>query len=119
MEGDRYTIDELTGLTGATRRTIRFYVERGLLAPPAGRGRGGFYGADHLARLQQILAERAQGKPLSRLGDQEPPPVPAHKPQPLVRWTLGPGLTLDVEPALARPDQVEALLAFAQTLLKE
>ncbi|MCK4823506.1 MerR family transcriptional regulator, partial [bacterium] len=30
------------------RRTIRYYIQEGLLEPPAGRGRGGFYYDSHL-----------------------------------------------------------------------
>lgn len=65
METRRYTIDELTEKTGFTRRTIRFYVQEGLIEPPAGRGRGGFYYDSQLAKLQQIKAYQEKGLRLS------------------------------------------------------
>ncbi len=32
----KYTIDDLSELAGFSRRTIRFYVEEGIIGPPAG-----------------------------------------------------------------------------------
>jgi DNA-binding transcriptional MerR regulator len=61
MEGQRYTIDALSELTGYSRRTIRFYIQEGLLAPPAGRGRGGFYNDSHVETLQRIRALQEKG----------------------------------------------------------
>jgi DNA-binding transcriptional MerR regulator len=63
MEEKQYTIDQLSELTGFTRRTIRYYIQEGLLEPPAGRGRGGFYFDSHLQTLLQIksLQERGLG----------------------------------------------------------
>ncbi len=46
------TIDELARRTGMTVRNIRAHQSRGLLPPPEVRGRTGFYGAEHLARLE-------------------------------------------------------------------
>lgn len=48
------TIDQLAGRSGVSVRTIRFYAGKGLLPPPALRGRLGLYGPDHLARLELI-----------------------------------------------------------------
>ncbi len=66
-EIDRYTIEDLVARTGFSRRTIRFYVQEGLLEPPAGRGRGGFYYDSHLARLELIKSLQAQGLKLSAI----------------------------------------------------
>lgn len=54
------TIDELSRRSGVTSRNIRAYQERGLLPAPVVRGRVGWYGESHLARLRHIgqLAER-------------------------------------------------------------
>lgn len=48
------TIGELSARTGVTRRTIRYYVEIGLLPPPSGEGRAAIYGEEHAERLAQI-----------------------------------------------------------------
>jgi DNA-binding transcriptional MerR regulator len=55
------TIDELARRTGMTVRNIRAYQSRGLVAPPKVRGRTGFYGADHLARIELIRELQADG----------------------------------------------------------
>ena len=48
------TIDELARRSGLTARNIRAYQSRGLLPAPEIRGRTGYYGPDHLARLMLI-----------------------------------------------------------------
>jgi DNA-binding transcriptional MerR regulator len=55
-----YRIDELAQKAGTTTRNIRAYQQRGLLHPPELRGRTGYYGDDHLRRLELIgeLQER-------------------------------------------------------------
>ncbi|WUC07634.1 MerR family transcriptional regulator [Nocardia sp. NBC_00565] len=55
MVGDvEYTIDELAREAGTTVRSLRVYAERGILPPPQVKGRTGFYGPDHLNRVQTI-----------------------------------------------------------------
>lgn len=55
MAGDvEYTIDELAREAGTTVRSLRVYAERGILPPPQVKGRTGFYGPDHLNRVQTI-----------------------------------------------------------------
>ncbi|MFV8750379.1 MerR family transcriptional regulator [Nannocystaceae bacterium ST9] len=50
----RYTIDELTTATGIPSRTIRFYQSAGALQPPMKIGRIGYYGPEHVERLELI-----------------------------------------------------------------
>jgi DNA-binding transcriptional MerR regulator len=50
----KYSIDEISELTGFSRRTIRFYIEENIIEPPSGRGRGGFYYDSHLSDLLKI-----------------------------------------------------------------
>jgi DNA-binding transcriptional MerR regulator len=58
---EELTIDELGQRTGTTVRNIRAYQSRGLLPPPTIRGRTGYYGPDHLARLGMIQAMQGEG----------------------------------------------------------
>ncbi len=44
-----------------TVRNIRAHQSRGLLPPPEVRGRTGYYGADHVARLELIQELQAEG----------------------------------------------------------
>src|SRR5947207_14828139 len=55
------TIDELARRTGMTARNIRAHQSRGLLPPPEVRGRTGFYGSEHLARIELIRELQAEG----------------------------------------------------------
>lgn len=73
----KYTIDDLSELTGYSRRTIRYYIQEGLLDAPAGRGKGGFYFDSHLSQLQLIKQLQGRGMSLSAIfkymeRDQEP-----------------------------------------------
>lgn len=54
-------IDELAQRTGMTVRNIRAHQSRGLLPPPEVRGRTGFYGPEHVARLELIKELQADG----------------------------------------------------------
>ena len=63
-DGHRYTIDELNQLTGVPPRTIRLYVQRGLIPPATGRGRGSHYSGVHLAGIQRVQDLKRAGKTL-------------------------------------------------------
>ena len=54
------TIDELARRTGMTVRNIRAHQSRGLLPPPEVRGRTGYYGSEHLARIELIRELQAE-----------------------------------------------------------
>ena len=49
-----YSIDDLSNRTGTTVRTIRYYVQEGLIDPPRGRGRGRHFDDTHLDQLKRI-----------------------------------------------------------------
>ncbi|OGF64385.1 MAG: hypothetical protein A2Y62_00825 [Candidatus Fischerbacteria bacterium RBG_13_37_8] len=59
-----YNIDYLAKTTGSIRRTIRYYIQRGLLKPPLSGGRGAYYTDEHLEQLKKILQWTEQGVPL-------------------------------------------------------
>jgi len=52
----RYSIAELASAAGISRRAVRYYVQRKIIDPPCGGGRGSYYTEQH---LQSILAHRA------------------------------------------------------------
>lgn len=60
-ERERLTIEELAARTGMTVRNIRAHQSRGLLPAPEIRGRTGFYGAEHVTRLELISEMQADG----------------------------------------------------------
>jgi DNA-binding transcriptional MerR regulator len=55
------TIDALARRTGMTVRNIRAYQSRGLLPPPEVRGRTGYYGPEHEARIELVRELQAEG----------------------------------------------------------
>jgi len=57
----RLTIDQLAQTAGLTVRNVRSYQSRGLIPPPEVEGRVGYYGTEHLARLQLVREMQAQG----------------------------------------------------------
>ena len=59
--GASMTIDELARRTGMTVRNIRAHQSRGLVPPPEVRGRTGFYGDDHVSRIELIQELQADG----------------------------------------------------------
>jgi DNA-binding transcriptional MerR regulator len=126
MTEDRYTIDDLVQKTGFPRRTIRYYVQEGLIEPPAGRGRGGFYNDSHLAMLLRIKAQQDLGFSLSRIAEvnrsvraETVEAAPAA--QPWVRYEVAPGVEVhvsrDVEQRAGRT--VLELLRAARSIMKE
>jgi DNA-binding transcriptional MerR regulator len=58
---EKLTIDGLAQLTGMTVRNIRAHQSRGLLQPPEIEGRTGYYGPEHVARIELISEMQADG----------------------------------------------------------
>ena len=61
------TLEELTARVGMSVRNIRFYTSRGLVPPPVRRGRSGYYGPDHVARLELVRELQGHGYTLSAI----------------------------------------------------
>jgi len=69
------TIDELAREAGMTVRNVRAYRSRGLLPPPELRGRKGYYGRRHLARLELVQELRERGfnlEAIAQILDRDP-----------------------------------------------
>ena len=63
----RYGIEDLASLGGVSRRTVRYYVQEGLLSAPLGVGRGKHYGPEHLERLLAVKAMQEAGRSLEQI----------------------------------------------------
>jgi len=57
----KMTIGELAKRTGMTVRNIRAHQTRGLLPPPEVQGRTGYYGEEHVARIELTREMQAEG----------------------------------------------------------
>jgi DNA-binding transcriptional MerR regulator len=55
---DEYSLSDLAEAVGIEERTIRSYIERGLLPGATARGRGASYTVEHLSRLRVIRCLR-------------------------------------------------------------
>lgn len=143
-----YTINELIRLTGVARRNIHFYVQQGLLPPPAGAGLGARYTDEHLLRLRAIPVLRDRGLRLDEIRERlagsdagsmqafltEAPQAPSPEPKPrcgtipnspmpkaqhLTRYRLAPGIELLVESANStNRAQVAELIERAQRIFR-
>ncbi|WP_406374090.1 MerR family transcriptional regulator [Streptomyces sp. NBC_01550] len=62
-------MEELAREAGIPVRTVRFYRERGLIAPPRREGRIAWYDDHHLARLRTIAGLLERGHTLTGIAD--------------------------------------------------
>jgi DNA-binding transcriptional MerR regulator len=62
-----FNIATLARKNRLTRRTIRYYIQRGLLPRPEGGGRGHYYTDEHQRRLDLIQRWSRQGVPLEKI----------------------------------------------------
>ena len=100
-----YGIAELAELGGVSRRTVRYYVQEGLLPAPLGVGRGRHYGPVHLEQLLRVKALQEEGRSLTEIrailagnrdagGGHRLPTRPPRSPW--TRLELAPGVELHV-----------------------
>lgn len=61
MQRSQYTLQELAEKTGLTRRTIRYYIARGLVPAPDTAGRTAYYTDAHLEALNRVTSLKSQG----------------------------------------------------------
>lgn len=66
-DSTRYAIGDLADLGGVSRRTVRYYVQEGLLPQPLGLGRGNHYGEQHLAQLLRVKRLQEAGRTLEEI----------------------------------------------------
>ena len=135
----RFKLDELAERAGTSARTVRYYVQRGLLPAPEFRGPDTAYGEEHLLRLKAIRVLQERHLPLDAIeemlasrsldaialiargkvpdGDDVPPVVSRSPSAPtadrITRHTLAPGLELQLSDE-ASPE----VRALAETLLR-
>ena len=66
-EDVRYAIGDLAELGGVSRRTVRYYVQEGLIPAPFGVGRGSHYGREHLDQLLEVKSLQESGRTLDEI----------------------------------------------------
>ena len=63
----RYSLDELAALVDLPKRTIRYYVQLGLVDRPTGETRAAYYTSAHAEQLIAIRKWSASGLSLERI----------------------------------------------------
>ncbi len=63
------SLQQLSEQTGIPERTIRFYIQKGLLARPEGDRRGAFYTESHLGELLRIRQWQEAGLSLDAISN--------------------------------------------------
>lgn len=63
----QYNVEDLATATGVKVDTIRFYQGKGLIEPPARKGRNAIYGPAHVVRIQQIRSLLGEGFTLAQI----------------------------------------------------
>ena len=123
MEKTKYTIEQLGELTGFTRRTIRYYVQEGLIDPPAGRGRGGFYYDSHVQQLLRIKSFQERGigitAMVSLMKNEAPEPVLPSR-EVMIRYEILPGIEINIsrEMEIKEPKKVLEIIRIAKSIVK-
>lgn len=122
MFDDRtYTLDELCATAGVPQRTVRYYIQLGLMDRPDGAGRGAHYTRRHLDQLLWVTASQRKGLSLEMIRElAERPaegravPAPARPPGSVEVWSrlfIEDGVELNIEAGRAglSPEQTRAL----------
>ena len=134
-EARKFTIDEICALVEMNKRTVRYYIQKGLVGRPEGTGKGAFYNHSHLEQLLTIRKWKAAGLSLERIqdilssenpgsiDDQTLPPLPTKQGSVEV-WShmlIGDGIELHIEPRRSglSPEQVRALFKKVMNLVQK
>jgi DNA-binding transcriptional MerR regulator len=114
-----FTLDEIASLAELPRRTVRYYIQTGLVDRPQGIGKGAYYTERHVEQLLLVRKWQLAGLSLEQIGEvlkqQTSGPLP---PAPRRKGTVevwshlvvadGVEVTLDPGRASLTPEQVRA-----------
>ena len=120
MDTKKFTFEELCNLSGLSSRTLRYYMQIGLVDKPIGNTRGAHYLSFHLEKILRIKQLSDSGISLERIKEVlsgEPLPVPERPKRPghiEVRSHLyiADGIELQVSPEQAdlTPEELRKLV---------
>ncbi len=132
-DGDRIAIDKLCALVDLPRRTVRYYIQEGLVDRPAGAKRGAYYTRRHVEQLMTIRTWQRAGLSLERIrelvygGGETSSPLPpprARRPGDVTlrtHVTLAPGVELVIDPQEAGlgAEAVRSIVRRAASLVEQ
>ena len=67
MEDKKFTFEELCALSGVSSRTLRYYIQIGLVDKPIGQTRAAHYLSSHLEKILRIKQLSESGISLERI----------------------------------------------------
>ena len=118
-----FDIEELAALAGLPRRTVRYYIQEGLVDRPSGSRKGATYGGRHLEQLLSIRRWKDSGLTLERirqlLEEQASPSPGVERPrgpgtvEVVTRVVVAHGVEILLEPHTSgmTPEQVRSFIA--------
>jgi len=120
------TLDEVAAAVDLPKRTVRYYIQLGLVDRPEGETRAARYGARHIEQLIAIRKWSAAGVSLERIrdllsGEAGPVPPRPRSPGTVEMWShvvLADGLELTLEPGRAElsPEKAREFIAGVTAL---
>lgn len=130
FEDRTYSLEELCAATGIPPRTVRYWIQLGLVDRPQGAGRGAHYARAHLDQVAWVVASQRKGLSLDAIREIAQQPAtregriaaaPARVPGTVevrTRLVIDDGIELDIEAGRAglSPEQVRALFKGVQAL---
>jgi DNA-binding transcriptional MerR regulator len=126
-ESKTFALDEIAALAELPRRTVRYYIQSGLIDRPQGVGKGSYYTQHHVEQLLLVRKWQLAGLSLERIGEllkqQAAGPLPPtpRRAGTVEVWShlvVADGVELTLEPSRAglTPEQVRAFFrAVTQT----
>ena len=112
------TIDELSQVSGLSKRTIRYYVNGGLLDRPSGETKNARYDASHLEQIRNIKALREKGYTLARIVERRE----IGEPLTVIEIPVDPGISIEFRQeicGLTQPQMIKLAQAFLEVIKSE
>lgn len=120
-----YSLDQLSLMSDVPKRTVRYYIQLGLLDRPVGETRAAHYTQGHLDQLLRVKALAAAGVSLDRIRQVlsgEPAPVATMRQAGSIQVRshlyVAPGVEIQIDPEEAGLSP-ERLRAFVRAVMSE
>ena len=125
-----FTLDEIAALAELPRRTVRYYIQTGLIDRPQGVGKGAFYTQHHIEQLVLVRKWQLAGLSLDKIGDvlkqqaSGPLPPTPRRSGTVEVWShlvVAEGVEVNLEPGQAglSPEQVRAFFRGVTRLYQQ
>lgn len=129
-EANTFTLEEIAALAELPRRTVRYYIQTGLVDHPEGVGKGAFYTQQHVEQLLLVRKWQLAGLSLERIGEvikqqaSGPLPPTPRRAGTVEVWShlvVADGIEITLEPGRAglSPEQVRAFFRGVAQLYEQ